>query len=192
MIILIDNYDSFTYNLYQLIASIIPDLKIYRNDVISIEEIEALKPEAIFISPGPGKPIDAGIIVPLIKQLAPKIPIFGVCLGHQAIGEAFGGKIVSTGEIVHGKSAQIFHNNESLFKGTSMPLTVGRYHSLMIDKSSFPKELIIEAETSNGIIMAIRHKDYPCYGVQFHPESLMTPEGAIIINNFFKMAKIPC
>jgi anthranilate synthase component 2 len=184
MILIIDNYDSFTYNLYQVIAAMEKDVRVIRNDQITVEEVQRLNPKAIFLSPGPGRPEDAGICMELIKACAPQIPIFGVCLGHQAIAAAFGGNVISAGDIVHGKPAVIFHHRAGLFKGMPLPFEAGRYHSLMVEKSSLPTDLVVEAETSDGLIMAIRHTRYACYGVQFHPESILTPQGHTLIRNF--------
>ncbi len=184
MILIIDNYDSFTYNLYQIIAAIDPEVTVIRNDQILVEEIFRLNPRAIFLSPGPGRPEEAGICVELIRACAPKIPLFGICLGHQAIAAAFGGSVVGADEIVHGKSSIIFHQRTGLFKGMPLPFQAGRYHSLIVDKASLPRELLIEAETGEGMIMALKHACYPCYGVQFHPESILTPQGQTLIRNF--------
>jgi anthranilate synthase component 2 len=186
MILLIDNYDSFTYNLYQLILKNDVQLRVVRNDKITLEEIKQLKPKAIVLSPGPGRPEDAGICVDVIKQFASSIPILGVCLGHQAIGIAFGGKVVQADEIMHGKPAYVFHQHTSLYKNMPLPFVAGRYHSLIVEKKSLPAELLIEAENSDGIIMGIKHRDYPTYGVQFHPESILTPEGNNLIKQFIK------
>lgn len=192
MILLIDNYDSFTYNLYQQIGAIYHDIKVCRNDMISLEAIERLSPEAIVISPGPGYPGGAGISVEAIKHFAGKIPILGVCLGHQAIAEAFGGKIVRADKPIHGKSSVISINNKApLFKGMPEKIKVGRYHSLTVEKSSLPDDLEIIAEDENGQIMAVRHKEYPICGVQFHPESILTELGSSIISNFLsEIAKL--
>lgn len=192
MILLIDNYDSFTYNLYQQIGAIYHDIKVCRNDMISLEAIERLSPEAIIISPGPGYPGGAGISVEAIKHFAGKIPILGVCLGHQAIAEAFGGKIVRADKPIHGKSSVISINSKTpLFKGMPEKIKVGRYHSLTIEKSSLPDDLEIIAEDENGQIMAVRHKEYPICGVQFHPESILTELGSSIISNFLsEIAKL--
>lgn len=192
MILLIDNYDSFTYNLYQQIGAIYHDIKVCRNDMISLEAIERLSPEAIVISPGPGYPGDAGISVEAIKHFAGKIPILGVCLGHQAIAEAFGGEIVRAQKPMHGKSSVISINSKApLFKGMPEKIKVGRYHSLTIEKSSLPDDLEIIAEDENGQIMAVRHKEYPICGVQFHPESILTELGSSIISNFLsEIAKL--
>jgi len=184
MILIIDNYDSFTHNLYQLIASIHKEVKVVRNDKITIEEIHALQPKAIILSPGPGHPKDSGICLDVIRAFAPTTPILGVCLGHQAIGLAFGGQIVSAPEILHGKKSSIFHRRKGMFKGVSLPVHVGRYHSLVIDKKTIPDCFHLEAEDGNETIMAIKHKEYPCYGVQFHPESILTAQGELLIKNF--------
>lgn len=184
MIVLIDNYDSFTYNLYQCIARFVPTLVVMRNDVKSLEEFLNMQIEGLILSPGPGYPKDAGLMIPLIQHLAPKIPILGVCLGHQAIAEAFGGKVVNAGEIVHGKSCLIYHTQEGIFEGLPLPFPAGRYHSLVAEPESFPSVLSIEARTENGKIMALRHREYPTWGVQFHPESILTPDGPKLIENF--------
>lgn len=190
MILLIDNYDSFTYNLYQAIGELNPNIVVFRNDERTLEEFLEMDIKALVISPGPGYPKDAGVTIPLIKALAPKIPILGVCLGHQAIIEAFGGRIVNAQEIVHGKSSLIYHHNSRILRNLPQPFEAGRYHSLMGEKETFPSQLIIEAESSDGKIMAIRHKEFPCYGVQFHPESILTPQGNIIIRNFLEIAEL--
>lgn len=184
MILIIDNYDSFTYNLYQLVAKYDQEILIARNDKITLEEIENLSPKAIILSPGPGTPSQAGICLALIREFASKIPILGVCLGHQAIAEAFGGQVIPAPEIVHGKSSSIFHHGNGLFTHTSSPFTAGRYHSLLVCKETLPAFFSIEAETQSGLIMAIKHRKYPCYGVQFHPESILTPEGELIVQQF--------
>lgn len=192
MILLIDNYDSFTYNLYQFLAEENRDVKVVRNDKITIEEIAALKPKAIVLSPGPGRPENAGICVELIKQLHKTYPILGVCLGHQAIGYAFGGSIVGAESILHGKTSLVYHNSKGIFKDIPSPLLAGRYHSLVIDKNSLPKELIIEAESDTGVIMSVRHRIYPCFGVQFHPESVLTPDGKKLLLNFINSEVRAC
>lgn len=186
MILLIDNYDSFTHNLYQMIAQIYPHVKIVRNDCITLEEIIALNPKAIILSPGPGRPEDAGICLEVIQRFAPTIPILGVCLGHQAIGLAFGGKVITAPSIVHGKKSLVFHRRQGMFKGAKLPFFAARYHSLTIDPKTLPVSLQIEAEDKEQTIMAIRHTQYPCYGVQFHPESILTSEGELLIRNFLK------
>lgn len=190
MILIIDNYDSFTYNLYQYMGEIYPELKVVRNDKISLSEIEKLNPSGIVLSPGPGRPENAGICVDVIKNFKGRLPILGICLGHQAIGYAFGGNIIGAGVIMHGKTSGIKHNGEGVFKGIKNPLTVMRYHSLVIDKKSFPdNELEICAETKDEVIMAVKHKKYDIYGLQFHPESIMTDEGKCILKNFINICK---
>ncbi|MDP4182849.1 MAG: aminodeoxychorismate/anthranilate synthase component II [Bacillota bacterium] len=185
MIIIIDNYDSFTYNLYQYIGEINPDIEVYRNDKITIEEIIEKKPSHIIISPGPGFPKNAGISIQLIKEIGPKIPVLGVCLGHQAIGEAFGGKVIHAEELMHGKASEIEIDNESqLFKNMPDKILAGRYHSLIVENSSLPDDLKVTAKTEDGEIMGLRHKEFPVFGIQFHPESILTPEGKQIISNF--------
>ena len=187
MIIMIDNYDSFTYNLYQLIGTMYEDIKVYRNDAITIEEIEMLDPEALIISPGPGYPADAGITIEAIKHFAPKIPILGVCLGHQAIVEAFGGKIVKATQLMHGKSSEVtISSNTELFAGLPEKIRVARYHSLISESSSNPDCLMITARDEAGQIMAVEHRTYKVFGVQFHPESILTPDGNVMIENFLK------
>ena len=196
MILLIDNYDSFSYNLYQLIGSINSDIKVARNDAQSIEEIKSLAPEQIVISPGPGKPKDAGICVDLIKTLHSSIPILGICLGHQAIFEAFGGTVSYAGKLMHGKSSQVtIDNDDHLFKNMPSVIQAARYHSLAGIKSTLPDVLKVTAwtEDSQGKrdeIMAVSHKEYPVYGVQFHPESILTPDGRMIIENFLNKRTI--
>ncbi|SEN58373.1 anthranilate synthase, component II [Mesobacillus persicus] len=185
MILLIDNYDSFTYNLYQYLGELGKVPKVVRNDQITITEIEEMKPEAIIISPGPGRPEDAGICVELIKSFASKVPILGICLGHQAIGYAFGGNIIHAREIMHGKVSEISHNGTSLFKFFQESLSVMRYHSLVIEKDSVPSDLkVLATATDDKEIMAVKHKDYPLYGLQFHPESIGTKEGKKLLENF--------
>lgn len=185
MIVMIDNYDSFTYNLYQYIGQLHTDIKVFRNDEITLDEIEKLNPDAIIISPGPAFPKDAGISVDVIKRFAKRVPILGVCLGHQSIAEAFGGKVVVANRQLHGKSSGIKIDSASpLFKGLKENITVARYHSLIVERSSLPDELLIIAEDSDGEIMALKHKDFNTYGVQFHPESILTSDGMTIIRNF--------
>jgi len=186
MVLLIDNYDSFSYNLYQYIGEITTDIKVIRNDEMTVEEIKALNPDRIIISPGPGRPSDAGIIIDVVRELCGKIPILGVCLGHQAICEAFGAEKTYAKKLMHGKQSKITIKRESdLFKGLDKEIYVARYHSLVAKKESMPSELLILAEADDGEIMAVKHKDMPVYGVQFHPESIMTPEGKTILKNFF-------
>ena len=185
MILLIDNYDSFSYNLYQLIGQVNDDIEVYRNDKITPDEIEDLNPEAIILSPGPGRPEDAGICVDTVKKFHDKIPILGVCLGHQAICVAFGGKISYASKLMHGKSSIAKLNKDSIFKGLNDEITVGRYHSLSLVETTLPKDLRIISKTAdNGEIMAVKHEKYDIYGLQFHPESILTPDGITIIENF--------
>lgn len=185
MILLIDNYDSFSYNLYQLIGQVNDDIEVYRNDKITPDEIEDLNPEAIILSPGPGRPEDAGICVDTVKKFHDKIPILGVCLGHQAICVAFGGKISYASKLMHGKSSIVKLNKDPIFKGLNDEITVGRYHSLSLVETTLPKDLrIISKTTDGGEIMAVKHEKYDIYGLQFHPESILTPDGITIIENF--------
>ena len=185
MILLIDNYDSFSYNLYQLIGSINPDIKVVRNDQMTIEEIRALKPERIILSPGPGFPKDAGICIEAAKKLGKEIPIFGVCLGHQAICEAFGATVSYASQLMHGKQSMVTLDTDCpIFKGMKKTIPTARYHSLAAVRETIPEELKITAETEDGEIMGVMHRDYPIYGVQFHPESILTPDGYEILKNF--------
>lgn len=184
MILIIDNYDSFTYNLYQYVGEIYKNVKVVRNDAVSTNDIREMKPEGIIISPGPGTPKDAGISVEVVKKLGSSIPILGICLGHQSIAEAFGGKIIGSSKIMHGKTSVIKHDGRDIFHGIKNPLKVMRYHSLIAERESLPKELCISAETDDGIIMAVKHKEYRIFGIQFHPESYFTEDGRKIIKNF--------
>jgi len=187
MILVIDNYDSFTYNLVQYLGELGADLQTYRNDKITIDEIKKLSPERIVISPGPGYPKDAGISISVIKEFSGKIPILGVCLGHQAIGEAFGGKIVQAKRFMHGKTSPIHHDGKTIFKGLPDPFTATRYHSLLVERSSLPECLEISAWTDENEIMGIRHKEFKVEGIQFHPESILTSEGKKLLGNFLKL-----
>ena len=187
MILLIDNYDSFSYNLYQLVGEINPDIKVIRNNEMTVEEIENLSPEKIIISPGPGKPEDAGICIDVIKHFAGKVPILGVCLGHQAICKAFGAAVSHAKSIMHGKESVIKTDTSSLiFKGLPKNTTVARYHSLAAVDSTMPDCLKITATSDDGEIMAVEHRHFPVYGLQFHPESIMTPDGMTMLRNFMK------
>ncbi len=187
MILLIDNYDSFSYNLYQLIGSVDSNIQVVRNDKITIQEIEALKPRAIFLSPGPGRPADAGICIQVIQELGGKFPIFGVCLGHQAICEAYGGVVGYARELMHGKTSMVELDGDSLlFRGMDSSIQVARYHSLAAEESTLPSCLKVTAQTADGDIMAVEHVRYPVYGVQFHPESVLTPKGYYIIKHFLE------
>ena len=189
MILMIDNYDSFTYNLVQYFGELKANLKVYRNDKISIDEIRKMCPDKIVISPGPGRPSGAGVSVDIIKEFAGKIPILGVCLGHQCIGYAFGGKITPAKRLMHGKTSLITHNNKEIFKSIEDPFEATRYHSLVIDKKTLPDCLKVTARTKDNDreIMAIRHKTFPLWGVQFHPESILTKAGMRILENFLKL-----
>ena len=185
MILLIDNYDSFSYNLYQLIGAVEPDIKVVRNDECTLEEIAEMKPEAIILSPGPGRPEDAGICIPVIKEFAGKIPILGVCLGHQSICEAFGGTVSYAKELMHGKKKTIYTVGKSpLFEGLGDSFQAARYHSLAAVREKLPDVLRVTAEAEDGEIMAVEHTEYPIFGVQFHPESVMTPDGKLMVENF--------
>ncbi len=188
MILMIDNYDSFTYNVVQYFGKLGADIKVFRNDKITIEEIEILKPEALVISPGPCTPKEAGISVEAIRHFAGKIPILGICLGHQSIGFAFGAKIVRAKKLMHGKASDIVHNGEGIFKGLKNPFSAIRYHSLVIDRKSLPPDFEITAESEDDKeIMGIKHRNLPIYGVQFHPESILTEDGIKIIENFINL-----
>ncbi len=190
MILLIDNYDSFSYNLFQLIGSLNPDIKVIRNDSASVKEIEEMAPEAIILSPGPGRPEDAGICIDVVKALGEHIPILGICLGHQAICKAYGGTISYAKELMHGKQTDIrIDKNTPLFQGLPDRIPVARYHSLALLEETLPECLSVTARTDNGEVMAIQHKTYPVYGLQFHPESILTPDGKNIAGNFLKQVK---
>ena len=190
MILLIDNYDSFSYNLYQLTGSVENDIKVIRNDEYTIEEIEKMDPETIIISPGPGRPEDAGICKDAIKYFSGKIPILGVCLGHQAICEAFGGRVTYAKKLMHGKQSKVYQGGRGrLFKGMGPEFKAARYHSLSVAAEELPEELMVTAEAEDGEIMAVEHREYPVFGVQFHPESVMTPEGRKMIENFVEAVR---
>ena len=187
MILMIDNYDSFTYNLVRYFGELKADLKVFRNDALTVEQIKKMKPQRIVISPGPGRPEDAGITVDVIQEFAGTIPILGVCLGHQAIGYAYGGKIVGAKKLMHGKTSQIYHDRQGLFKGVSVPFEATRYHSLVIDRKTLPKCLKLTAWTKDKEIMGVAHRDFPLWGVQFHPESILTKAGMSILKNFLTL-----
>ncbi|MFC0559611.1 aminodeoxychorismate/anthranilate synthase component II [Halalkalibacter alkalisediminis] len=184
MILMIDNYDSFTYNLVQYLGEMGQELVVRRNDQITIEEIEQMKPDFLMISPGPCSPNEAGISLKAIEYFAGKLPIFGVCLGHQSIAQVFGGDVIRADRLMHGKTSEITHNGESIFAGLTSPLTATRYHSLIVKKETLPDCLEITAETDEGEIMALRHRELPIEGVQFHPESIMTSDGKQLLRNF--------
>ncbi|HUC53060.1 MAG TPA: aminodeoxychorismate/anthranilate synthase component II [Candidatus Cybelea sp.] len=187
MILLLDNYDSFTYNLAQYLGELGCQVEVHRNDKITVDEIIRRKPERIVISPGPCTPEEAGISVELVERLAGKFPILGVCLGHQAIGAAFGGKIIRAPKLFHGKTSQIHHDRKNIFRQLPDPFTATRYHSLIVEKKSFPRELTITAETDDGIIMGLRHRRHKIEGVQFHPESVLTDSGKRLLKNFLSL-----
>jgi anthranilate synthase/aminodeoxychorismate synthase-like glutamine amidotransferase len=191
MVFVLDNYDSFTYNLVQYLGELGEEVVVRRNDQVTVAEVEAMHPQHIVISPGPCTPVEAGISVALVRQLVGKIPILGVCLGHQAIGAAFGSKIVRATRLMHGKTSEVMHDNKTIFQGMPMPLTGTRYHSLIVEEKSLPLELEVSAWTSDGAnsrtIMGLRHKKFRVEGVQFHPESVLTVEGKRLIGNFLQM-----
>ncbi len=187
MLLMIDNYDSFTYNLVQYLGELGQEIKVFRNDKITIAEIEELKPERIVISPGPCTPKEAGISIEVIRQFKGRMPILGVCLGHQSIGEAFGGDVVRAGRLMHGKTSMIHHDGKTIFKDIPNPFEATRYHSLIIKRDTIPSCLTITAETKEGEIMGVRHKDLPIEGVQFHPESILTKAGMDLLRNFLKI-----
>jgi len=194
MVFVLDSYDSFTYNLVQYLGELGADVEVYRNDELTVEQVEALKPDRILLSPGPCTPREAGILVPLIQHMAGKVPILGVCLGHQAIGEAFGGQVVRARQLMHGKTSPVDHDGKGIFAGLPTPLTCTRYHSLIVEEESLPAELTVTARTpANGggpvgsVIMGLRHRTLPIEGVQFHPESVLTEGGRQMIRNFLAM-----
>jgi anthranilate synthase/aminodeoxychorismate synthase-like glutamine amidotransferase len=187
VILLLDNYDSFTYNLAQYLGELGCQVEVHRNDRISVEQIAQRKPERIVISPGPCTPQEAGISVELVQKLAGKVPILGVCLGHQAIGAAFGGKIIRAPKLFHGKTSQIRHDGSGVFRGLPNPFTATRYHSLIVERKSLPRELHVTAETDGDIIMGMQHREYPLMGVQFHPESVLTESGKQLLKNFLSL-----
>jgi anthranilate synthase/aminodeoxychorismate synthase-like glutamine amidotransferase len=189
MILMIDNYDSFTFNLVQFLGELGAVLEVFRNDKITLNEIAAKRLSGIIISPGPGRPEDAGITVDLVKQFSGRIPLLGVCLGHQAIGLAFGGRVISAPVLMHGKTSEIFHEGEGVLKEIACPFTATRYHSLVVEEKSLPADLRITARTDDGVIMGLEHKDFPVFGVQFHPESILTPDGKTLLNNFLELCK---
>jgi len=186
MILMIDNYDSFTFNIVQYLEQMGENVTVYRNDKIDIQEIKKMKPAAIFLSPGPCTPLEAGITVDVVRELHTQLPIMGICLGHQSIGYAFGGEIVRAGRIMHGKTSPVKHDGKTIFAGLPNPFVAGRYHSLLVSRDTLPDCLEISAQTNEDEIMGLRHKNYPVEGIQFHPESVLTPQGKRIIRNFLK------
>ena len=192
MIFVLDNYDSFTYNLVQYLGELGADVEVRRNDQVTVSEVEAMRPERILISPGPCTPREAGISIELIRRMAGKAPILGVCLGHQAIGEAFGGEVVRARTLMHGKTSEVEHDGRTIFKGVPSPMTATRYHSLIVAEAGLPAELVVSAFTASTakeprVIMGLRHRKYPVEGVQFHPESVLTTEGKQLIRNFLRL-----
>jgi len=188
MLLMIDNYDSFTYNVVQYLGELGADVRVYRNDAITLDEVAALHPEQIVISPGPCTPAEAGVSVELIRRFAGHIPILGVCLGHQSIGAAFGGRIVRAGRLMHGKTSPIFHDGRTIFHGLSQPFEATRYHSLLIERTTLPECLELSAWTAEGEIMGVRHRQFLLEGIQFHPESILTVEGKQLLKNFLDLA----
>jgi len=186
MIVMIDNYDSFTFNIVQYLGQMGEDVQVYRNDKITLDEIRRLKPQAIFLSPGPCSPNEAGITVDVIREFHTSVPLMGICLGHQSIGFAFGGEVVRAGRIMHGKVSPVEHDGKTIFSGLPNPFTAGRYHSLVVRPETLPDCLEVSARTAEGEIMGLRHKEYPVEGIQFHPESVLTPQGKRILRNFLK------
>jgi anthranilate synthase/aminodeoxychorismate synthase-like glutamine amidotransferase len=188
MLLVIDNYDSFTYNLVQYLGELGEEVRVFRNDAITVDEVAAMRPQRLVISPGPCTPNEAGISVPLVRRLAGRIPILGVCLGHQSIGAAFGGRIVRAGRIMHGKTSPILHDEHTIFEGLPNPFDATRYHSLLIERSTMPECLEISAWTAEGEIMGVRHREVLLEGIQFHPESILTLEGKRLLRNFLELA----
>ncbi|MFY9570038.1 MAG: aminodeoxychorismate/anthranilate synthase component II [Blastocatellia bacterium] len=189
MILVIDNYDSFTYNLVQYLGELGSDPQVYRNDAITIDKMRKLRPQSIVISPGPGEPKDAGISIEVVRKFAGKVPILGVCLGNQAIGEAFGARIVRAQVLMHGKTSEICHDSATIFRGLPDRFKATRYHSLIVEKESLPDSLEVSATTPDGLIMGLRHRTFPVEGVQFHPESVMTEHGKKLLENFLRLQK---
>ena len=190
MILVLDNYDSFTYNLVQYLQVLTVDIEVHRNDALTVDEVINLEPDAIVISPGPCTPNEAGVSISVVQALGMKVPTLGVCLGHQAIGAAHGASIVRAPELMHGKTSPITHNCQGLFDELTNPFDATRYHSLIVERKSLPDEFDVTAETANGLIMAMQHRTYPLYGVQFHPESILTTVGPELLRNFLELAKI--
>ena len=188
MLLVIDNYDSFTYNLVQYLGELGQTVEVRRNNQVTVDEIEtSLRPERIVISPGPGTPDDAGVSLEVIDRFAGKVPLLGVCLGHQAIGQAFGGRVVRAPQLMHGKASEVNHDGRTIFSGLSEPFLAGRYHSLIVEKASLPQCLEISASTKDGVIMGVRHREWKIEGVQFHPESILTSEGKRLLSNYLKL-----
>ena len=187
VLFVLDNYDSFTYNLVQYFGELGAEPVVRRNDEVTVEEIAALRPERICISPGPGTPAEAGISEAVIRELGPRVPVLGVCLGHQAIGEVFGGEVVRAGRLMHGKTSPVLHDDDGVFAGLPSPFEATRYHSLVVRPESVPDCLVVNARTAEGEIMGLRHREFPIHGVQFHPESILTAEGKRLLENFLRL-----
>jgi anthranilate synthase/aminodeoxychorismate synthase-like glutamine amidotransferase len=183
-LLLIDNYDSFTYNLYQYLSELGADVTVVRNDALTVDDVEAMQPDGIVLSPGPGRPEDAGVCIPVIARFVGRLPILGVCLGHQAIAAAYGAKIVGAPELLHGKTSLIHHDGTGIYSGMKPAFQAVRYHSLVADRRTLPDSLIVDSETSDGLVMGLRHREEPLFGVQFHPESILTDGGKILLQNF--------
>ena len=184
MILVVDNYDSFTYNLVHLVAAETADVRVVRNDEVTVEDVREMAPAGVLVSPGPGRPADAGISEGLIRALGPTVPVLGVCLGHQAIGEVYGGRITHAPTLMHGKTSLIRHDGAGVFEGVAPDFVATRYHSLVVDRASLPDDLEVTAETDDGVVMGLRHREHPVEGVQFHPESILTTEGPRIVRNW--------
>ncbi|MBN1444861.1 MAG: aminodeoxychorismate/anthranilate synthase component II [Candidatus Omnitrophica bacterium] len=191
MVLMIDNYDSFVYNLVQYFGELGEKVVVYRNDALTVRKIEKLRPDCIVISPGPGRPEDAGISCEVVENLGGRIPILGVCLGHQCIGHVYGGSIVKAGRLMHGKTSLVHHNSKGLYMGIPSPFVATRYHSLIIKKGSLPRDVMVDAWTEEGEIMGVRHKKYKIFGVQFHPEAVLTDNGKVILSNFLSSYDSP-
>ncbi len=190
MLLVLDNYDSFTYNLVQYLQVLHPQVEVHRNDAISVDDAAAMRPDAVVISPGPCTPTEAGISVELIRRLGPRVPTLGVCLGHQAMGAAFGGQVVRAPQLMHGKTSPIAHDGCALFEGLPNPFEATRYHSLIVEREGLPDELQITATSPDGLIMGMQHRSHPMYGVQFHPESILTSAGPALLRNFLGLAGV--
>jgi len=187
MLLVIDNYDSFTYNLVQYLGELGETVEVRRNNKVTLDEIDQMRPERIVISPGPGTPDDAGITLDTIQRFSGRVPLLGVCLGHQAIGQAFGGKVIRASELMHGKASEVSHDGKTIFAGLPAPFQAGRYHSLIVERAGLPACLEVSAVTRDGVIMGLRHREQPIEGVQFHPESILTPAGKTLLANFLKL-----
>ena len=191
MILVVDNYDSFTYNLVHLVAMETDDVRVVRNDAVTVADVAAMAPDGILISPGPGRPADAGVSEALVRELGPTVPVLGVCLGHQAIGEVYGGRVVHAEQLMHGKTSLIRHAGQGVFDGLEADFVATRYHSLVVDRASLPSDLEVTAETADGVIMGLRHRAHPVEGVQFHPESILTTEGPRLVRNWVLRTRTP-